>query len=87
MTVAELCTRRVEVSPPEEPVADAGRRMQEACVGTLVVVDALSRPIGIVTDRDLLMRCLAARREHRTRITDRHIAHNAGIVIVVAAAK
>jgi CBS domain-containing protein len=69
VSVAEHCTRRVEVSPPEQPVADAGRRMQEACVGTLVVVDALSRPIGIVTDRDLLMRCLAARLDpRRTRL-------------------
>jgi CBS domain-containing protein len=61
--VSELCIRKVEVSEPRESVADAGRRMQEAGVGTLVVVDSLSRPIGIVTDRDLLLRCLAAKKD------------------------
>lgn len=61
--VSEVCTRNVEIAPPREAVADAARRMAERGVGTLVVVDELRRPLGIVTDRDLVLRCLARSRD------------------------
>jgi CBS domain-containing protein len=51
--------RQVEVASPKETAAEAGRRMRDRGVGTLVVVDELSRPLGIVTDRDLMARCIA----------------------------
>lgn len=48
---------------------DAARRMAERAVGTLVVVDEIGRPLGIVTDRDLMVRCLAeAADPKRTRV-------------------
>ena len=37
--------------------------MREADVGTLVVVDDARKPVGMVTDRDLALRCLAADRD------------------------
>lgn len=65
MRVLDLCTRKVEVASPGDRVADAARRMAERGVGTLVVVDELQRPLGIVTDRDLVKRCLARPRDPR----------------------
>ena len=65
MRVADVCTRNVEVASPREAVADAARRMGELGVGTLVVVDELQRPLGIVTDRDLVLRCVARPRDPR----------------------
>jgi CBS domain-containing protein len=45
--------------------------MSESAVGSLVVVDALRRPLGIVTDRDLVVRCLAPGKDpERTRLRD-----------------
>ena len=57
MKVGELCVRTVIVADGDETVVDAAQRMRTAHVGTLVVVedrDGGRRPLGIVTDRDLL---------------------------------
>jgi CBS domain-containing protein len=58
--VAELCVREVETVAPNVGVRDAAKHMAERAVGTLVVVDELTRPLGIVTDRDLMVRCIAS---------------------------
>jgi CBS domain-containing protein len=52
--------REVETIAPNAGVRDAAQHMAERAVGTLVVVDELSRPLGIVTDRDLMVRCIAS---------------------------
>jgi CBS domain-containing protein len=57
--VGQLCVRKVETVAPGVLAKDAARRMDERAVGTLVVVDELGRPLGIVTDRDLMVRCIA----------------------------
>jgi CBS domain-containing protein len=57
------------VATPEESVAEAARRMREAGVGTLVVLAAGERPLGILTDRDIVLRCVAEGRDpEATRI-------------------
>lgn len=67
--VAELSTKAVEVAEPGETVQNAARQMARREIGTLVVVDDLRRPLGIVTDRDLTVRCLAEGRDgRRTRL-------------------
>jgi len=62
MRAGELCIRTVVTAFPEESVVDAARRMADYQVGDLIVVDAPSdtgaHPIGIVTDRDLVVRVL-----------------------------
>jgi CBS domain-containing protein len=47
------------MAAPDETLRAAGRRMREQGVGSLVVVDGKTRPVGIVTDRDLMLRCVA----------------------------
>lgn len=62
MTAGELCIRRVITADRDETVVDAARRLAEENVGDLVVVEQLAdgaRPIGIVTDRDLVASALA----------------------------
>jgi CBS domain-containing protein len=66
MQVADLCTREVEVVAPAMRVAEAAERMAQAGVGTLVVVDALRRPLGILTDRDVATRVVGQHRSPRT---------------------
>ena len=62
MRAGELCIRTVVTAFPDESVVDAARRMADYQVGDLVVVDApgdgSAHPIGIVTDRDLVVRVL-----------------------------
>lgn len=61
MKAGELCTRDAQTAYPDESVVDIARRMAEHDVGALVVIEdspAGPRPIGIVTDRDLVTRAL-----------------------------
>jgi CBS domain-containing protein len=43
----------------DETVWQAAERMHQRAVGTLVVIDGDKKPVGIVTDRDLVERVLA----------------------------
>ena len=68
-TVGDLLISDVVTVRPEESLRTAARRMVEAEIGTLIVVDPLARPLGILTDRDVMARCVAAgRNPRRTRV-------------------
>lgn len=58
MSVGKACTRSVVTVGPEETVQEAAKRMAHHEVGTLVVVEG-SRPVGMLTDRDLVIRVMA----------------------------
>jgi len=58
MSIERFCTRDVVTVPPSATVATAAARMATENVGALVVVDD-HKPVGIVTDRDLVLRVLA----------------------------
>ncbi|MBS1117800.1 MAG: hypothetical protein H6Q90_28 [Deltaproteobacteria bacterium] len=76
MRAGELCVRDVVTAQDSESVVDAARRMADLQVGDLVVIaeqpHGLPRPIGIVTDRDLVVQVLARpdRVPQRTKIAD-----------------
>lgn len=59
MSVGAVCTRTVITVAPNESVRVAAKRMADNEVGTLVILDAAERPIGIITDRDISVRCVA----------------------------
>jgi CBS domain-containing protein len=63
MTVNSICCREVDLAEKEETAQAAGRRMAARNVGTLVIVDADERPVGIVTDRDLALRVVGMGRD------------------------
>lgn len=57
-TSGELCSRSVVYVKRDEPVGAAARLMRQHHVGTVVVVDEVGGarvPVGIVTDRDIVM--------------------------------
>jgi len=58
MTVGKACTRIVVTAHPEETVQEVAKRMAQYDVGTLIVVEA-HKPVGIITDRDLVLRIMA----------------------------
>lgn len=68
--------RDVVTAELDESVVEAARRMAELNVGDLIVVDGWSdgqpRPIGIVTDRDLVVQVLARpeRSPAKTKVAD-----------------
>ncbi len=61
MNIGEICSRVVLVAQRETPVSDAARLMRQHHVGALVIVDQAdgARPVGIVTDRDMVVEVLA----------------------------
>jgi CBS domain-containing protein len=63
MRAGELCIRDVVTALEDESTLDAARRMAQLDVGDLIVVRerryGQPHPIGIVTDRDLVVRVLA----------------------------
>ncbi|HWB14654.1 MAG TPA: CBS domain-containing protein [Pirellulales bacterium] len=66
MSVGRICSREVQLATTKESVAFASRRMRDNNVGTLVVIDEQKKPIGIVTDRDLVTRVMAVGQDPHT---------------------
>ena len=58
MNVQDVMTRRVISVGYGEPVSAAVRLLQRHNLGALPVCDAAGRLRGMVTDRDVVMRCL-----------------------------
>jgi CBS domain-containing protein len=61
MRIEEICSRIVVVALPATTVHEGARLLREHHVGALVVIDSRerSRPLGIVTDRDMVVEVLA----------------------------
>jgi CBS domain-containing protein len=66
MCVERICQRDVDTARSDENAFQAAERMHQRTVGALVVVDSAEVPIGIVTDRDLTVRVIAAGRDGYT---------------------
>jgi CBS domain-containing protein len=60
MSLSSIGSRRAVCCGPNARVSDVVRRMEEHDVGSVVVVED-GRPVGIVTDRDLVLRVLRVR--------------------------
>jgi len=70
MQIAKLCRHHVVTIRPFEEIVDAARLMREQHVGYLVVVepalgDGGLRPVGVLTDRDIVVKVLARNEDPR----------------------
>lgn len=61
MSAGRICSRVVVTALPHESIRAAAGRMAHSDVGTLVVLKGgeVHEAIGIVTDRDIALRCVA----------------------------
>jgi CBS domain-containing protein len=67
MTIGSICRRNVVVVPKGESIVDAAKRMRMLHVGTVIVVeerDGTRVPVGILTDRDIVLSIVASDAEH-----------------------
>ena len=62
MKLREIMTRQVVRIHPEESVSVAARMLEHYNIGMLPVCDGRGHVCGLVTDRDLVTRCVAAGR-------------------------
>ena len=73
MSAGRICSRVIATASPHESIRAVARRMAEYDVGTLVVLegDGASRAIGVLTDRDIAVRCVARNLEpDQTLVSD-----------------
>jgi CBS domain-containing protein len=68
-TVADVMTSAVATIGPQDSVAEAARRMTSADVGDVVVVEA-GTVRGILTDRDIAVRLVAADKPGTTPVAE-----------------
>jgi CBS domain-containing protein len=54
--VGEICTKPVVTVSPDATVHEAAHRMWTRKVGALVVTDEAGKPLGILTDRDIVVK-------------------------------
>lgn len=69
MRIADIMTKDVRVASPDDTVAAIAREMAENDIGFLPVGDN-DRLVGMITDRDIVVRCVADGRDERTRVAD-----------------
>ena len=72
MRARDLMTANPQVVTTDEPVSHAARIMRDLNVGCVPVVDdrAHLHPSGVLTDRDLVVRCLTERHQGDCRVGD-----------------
>lgn len=69
--IGRICRREVYLAEPGESAQQAAQRMRDRAVGTLLVLNKTGAPAGILTDRDLVVRVMAAGRDPRsTKVGD-----------------
>ena len=67
MKISEVMTRHVEVTSPDDTLQQAASRMAELDAGALPVREG-DRLVGMITDRDMAIRALAAGRGPDTKV-------------------
>ena len=72
MKVRDIMTTSVEAIAPDTDLVAAARRMKELNVGSLPVVKE-GRLIGIITDRDIVIRAVAEGRELLLERVETHL--------------
>jgi CBS domain-containing protein len=69
-SIGEICNREVVYAVRDTPIVIAARLMRQHHVGSVVVVDEVNGgrrvPVGIITDRDLVVEILATELDPRT---------------------
>jgi CBS domain-containing protein len=76
MSIQRICHYDVDVAEPGESVRTIAERMRQRTVGCLVIVNEFREPIGIVTDRDLVIRVLAEGKDPYTTRIEEAMSYN-----------
>jgi CBS domain-containing protein len=72
MKVGEICTRDPRAIERDATLVEAARRMRDEHVGDLVVAvehDGRRVPVGVLTDRDIVVKAVAAELDPAARVS------------------
>lgn len=78
MTIGEFCNREVVIATRETTIVEVAKRMRQYHVGDVVVVDSggnENKPVGIVTDRDIVLKAVAGEVDHSSVIAGDVMSH------------
>ena len=70
MRARDIMTRKPDCCTREQTARDAAQVMRDRDCGCVPIVDDAGRVVGIVTDRDLTVRAIAAGKDGSTRLGD-----------------
>ncbi|WP_129596129.1 CBS domain-containing protein [Anaerophilus nitritogenes] len=56
MKVKDLMTKKIAMANPDTPLSQVAEKMKELNVGSIPVCDESKKAIGIVTDRDIVLK-------------------------------
>jgi CBS domain-containing protein len=59
-TIGELITHKLQTIEGSSSVRDAAKKMRDKNISSLVVVNSSNKPIGIITERDLVRKVCAS---------------------------
>ncbi len=59
MMLGEISKKRVATLSGSDSIQEAARQMRDKNIGSVVVVDAQQHPVGILTDRDIVVQVIA----------------------------
>ena len=79
-TISDFMRKRVETIGESEPVQLSARRMKERNISSLLIVDKDSKPVGLITERDLA-RKVCVRDVHVSTMTNKEIMSSPLITI------
>jgi CBS domain-containing protein len=90
MNIAKLCRRNVVTVKPSDELTSAAEKMREQHIGYLVVVEPVLegssyRPIGVLTDRDIVIAVVARGIDPRSLKVGDVMTHKPTVVAVTAA--
>jgi len=85
MNVAQLCSRNVISVRKADEVVTAARLMREHHVGYIVVIEpdfagSTVRPIGVLTDRDIVVGIIARERDPRSLLVGDIMTENPAVL-------
>jgi CBS domain-containing protein len=81
MSLERICTKTVETISPDATVLEAAKLMRSKHVGCLVVVDD-ARPVGILTDRDIVLKTVATEQQPAVTLVKTVMTENPTMVNV-----
>ena len=70
MKVNQIMSKSVISCKPYQTIRDAAALMQEHNIGCIPVVDEENYPVGIVTDRDMIIRGIAQNKDENTSLDE-----------------
>ena len=80
MSIMEYCTKHVITAPENQTVFDAAKKMWDRNVGSIVVVDHANKPMGMVTDRDIVVGVVAKGKDPQSTTLKEIMTHQAVVL-------